>query len=253
MDMNRLKSSSIAALFLAIFILLSACTAAPIPQTGSAPAASGITSQAPTQGMVTATSSAPSTATNAASPAAPSNGELRFDIVPAESQAHYKVREQLANVALPNDAVGTTKDISGSIILKSDGSIDSAQSKITVGLASLQTDRSMRDNFVKRNVLATDQYPNAIFVPTSTSGLTSPMPKSGKASFQLTGNLTIRDVTKPVTWDVVGTVDNGKATGTATTTFKFEDFNLQQPRVPMVLSIEDHITLEVDVTLQMAQ
>jgi len=102
-------------------------------------------------------------------------------------------------------------------------------------------------------VLNTDQYPSAVFVPSEVSGLPSPLPQSGDVSFKLTGNLTIKDVTKPVTWDVKGSVSNGKATGTATTTFKFEDFNLTQPKVPVVLSIEDHITLEADVTLQPAQ
>ena len=35
----------------------------------------------------------------------------------------------------------------------------------------------------------------------------------------------------------------------AKTSFKFEDFNLTQPRVPVVLSIEDNITLEMDVAI----
>jgi hypothetical protein len=57
-------------------------------------------------------------------------------------------------------------------------------------------------------------------------------------------------VTKPVTWNVTGSVQNGQATGVATTTFTFEDFNLPQPRVPVVLSVVDSITLEVDLTCQ---
>ena len=68
----------------------------------------------------------------------------------------------------------------------------------------------------------------------------------------MTGDLTVRDVTKPVTWDVTGTIENGQATGTATTSFTFSEFNLTQPRVPVVLSVEDNIKLEVDLTLQPA-
>jgi polyisoprenoid-binding protein YceI len=111
----------------------------------------------------------------------------------------------------------------------------------------------MRDNFVRRNVLQTSQYPDATFVPTQVSGLAWPLPQSGPVTFKLTGDLTIRDVTKPVTWDVSGNIQNGQnaqASGLATTSFKFEDFNLQQPQVPVVLSIVDNITLEVDVALQ---
>ena len=78
------------------------------------------------------------------------------------------------------------------------------------------------------------------------------IPQSGDISFQVTGNLTIRDVTKPVTWDVKGSIANGLASGTATTVFTFEDFNLTQPRVPVVLSVVDKITLSVTLSLQIA-
>jgi len=119
-----------------------------------------------------------------------------------------------------------------------------------VDLSTLQTDSGMRDNFVRRNVLHTDQYPNAVFVPTQVTGLASPLPTSGPVSFQLKGNMTIQNVTKPVTWDVTGTVQGDQATGTATTSFTFEDFNLNQPKVPVVLSVVDKINLQLDLTLQ---
>jgi polyisoprenoid-binding protein YceI len=177
-------------------------------------------------------------------------GEVEFALVPDKSQVLYKVREQLARLNLPSDAVGQTSSISGSVFIQPDGSVDSAKSKFTVDLATLQTDQAMRDNYVRRNVLQTDQYPQATFVPTQISGLPEPLPQSGNVTFQVTGDLTIRDVTKPVTWDVTGSIQNGEATGTATTHFTFEDFNLTQPRVPVVLSVDDTINLEADVVLK---
>jgi hypothetical protein len=48
--------------------------------------------------------------------------------------ARYKVREQLAGINFPSDAVGTTSAVTGAIVVKPDGSIDAAQSKITVEL-----------------------------------------------------------------------------------------------------------------------
>jgi polyisoprenoid-binding protein YceI len=160
------------------------------------------------------------------------------------------VREQLANISFPTDAIGKTSSVSGSLAIQPDGKILSDQSKFVVDLSSLQSDKSMRDNFVRGNVLQTNQYPQAVFVPTSVSGLPSPLPQSGSVTFQLTGDLTIRNVTKPATWDVKAEVQGNQVTGLATTTFTFEDFNLSQPRVPVVLSVEDHITLELNFTLQ---
>jgi polyisoprenoid-binding protein YceI len=71
-----------------------------------------------------------------------------------------------------------------------------------------------------------------------------PLPKSGEVKFQMVGNLTVRTVTKPVTWDVVAKVDNGALSGEAKTRFTFGDFELEKPRVRSVLSVDDDITLE---------
>ena len=186
-------------------------------------------------------------------PASSAANTLTCILVQGKSTAQYKVREQLARVNFPTDAVGKTQDLSGTISFKEDGSIDQSISKFVVGLASLQTDESMRDNFVRRNILHTDQYPQAVFVPTQEDGFPNPLPQSGSVAFKLTGNLTIQDVTKPITLDVNGTVQTDSFTGVATTSFKFEDFNLSQPRVPVVLSVVDNIDLELDITMQRSQ
>ncbi len=164
--------------------------------------------------------------------------------------ANYRVTEQLAKNDLPNDAVGKTSAITGSITLLPDGTIDTASSKFTVDLSTMQSDSGMRDNYVRRNTLQTDQYPEAVFVPVEIKGLALPIPQSGSVAFQVIGDLTIKDVTKSVTWEVTGEIANGVATGNAVTKFTFADFGLNQPQVPVVLSVADEITLEVALTLQ---
>ncbi len=69
---------------------------------------------------------------------------------------------------------------------------------------------------------------------------------------QILGGLTIRGVTRPTTWE--GTVEFRGSTVRlhARTAFTFPDFALTQPRVLRVLSIEDSIRLEVDLTLRPA-
>lgn len=221
------------------------------------------TAAAPTQEVpVTAPDAAPTTDTAApdaslptAAPASageiPSTGEsLRFDLIPSESKARYRVREQLVNLTLPNDAVGETDQVSGSITILPEGTVDTASSKFVVDLVSLVSDANRRDNFLRQNVLQTDQFPIAEFVPTAVSGLAWPLPESGPVNFQLIGDLTIRDVTREVTWDVNGTLEGSRGTVQAQTEFKFADFSLTQPRVPVVLSIEDRIILEVDGVLE---
>jgi len=222
-------------------VLATACAGAPTPTAAPAPTA------VPTPPTVDKATGAPAPAVAAS---AASGDVVRLVIVPEQSEARYRVREQLAGVSFPTDAVGATKTFTGTIVGETDGTIVSDQSKFQVDLRTLKSDQNIRDNFLRRSTLETDRYPYAVFVPTSAPGLPLKLPESGQFAFQLVGNLTIRDVTKPVTWDVKGKVDGNTATGTATTTFTFEYFNLTQPSVARVLSIEDNIRLELDLTLQ---
>jgi polyisoprenoid-binding protein YceI len=62
----------------------------------------------------------------------------------------------------------------------------------------------------------------------------------------MVGDLTVRDVTRPTTWQVSARRQGNDIVGTATTQFTFKDFNMDQPRVPIVLSVADTIKLEYD-------
>lgn len=173
----------------------------------------------------------------------------RFVIAGDGNEARYRVREQLVGVNFPNDAVGVTKAIQGSIAVDQAGRIVVDGSKITVDLVSMASDRDMRDGYVRRNTLVTETYPSVVLVPTELKGLRWPLPASGSVTFQLIGNLTVKDVTRSTTWDVTMTVAGGTLTGTATTSFTFEEFGLTKPRVARVMSVEDTIKLEYDLKL----
>ena len=167
--------------FLTLVVFLAAACASAQPAT---PAATAVPSQAisapptsaPAQTVQPAVPSTGSTASSDPTSAPQADGSTRYVLVPEKSEARYRVREQLANVSLPSDAVGKTRQISGAIVLKPDGTVDSSQSKFVVDLSTLQSDRGMRDNFLRRNVLQTSQYPNAVFVPTGVSGLPADLP-----------------------------------------------------------------------------
>jgi polyisoprenoid-binding protein YceI len=207
----------------------------------------------PTTQSTNPTTAAPA-ATKAAASAAPSGSDIvRLVAVSGKSQAGYRVREQLANLSAPSDAVGTTSSITGTIVGKLDGTIVSADSQFVVDLSTLKSDQGQRDNFLRQSVLQTNQYRNATFAPTATSGLPATLPTSGSVAFKLMGDLTIKNITKSITWDATCQIANA-TTGTchATTSFAFADVGLTIPRVFTVLSIVDKITLEVDVDLQRA-
>jgi polyisoprenoid-binding protein YceI len=194
-------------------------------------------------------SSAPTQAPATAAPAAVGAGASRWTLNPTGSEARFKAREQLAGHDLPNDAIGKTKAIQGSMVIDQQGAISADQSKFEVDLNTLASDQSRRDNFIKNNTLNTAKYPTALFVPTGVTGLPASIPDSGDGTFQVTGNMTIHGVTKPVTWDVTAKKSGNQLTGTASTVIKLVDYGMTPPKVPVVLSIEDNITLEVDFTM----
>jgi polyisoprenoid-binding protein YceI len=176
-------------------------------------------------------------------------GRVTFVVAADGNEARYRVKEQLVGVDLPGDAVGKTSKIEGAIVVEDNGSIVKEGSKFTIDLTTLQSDQQMRDNYLRRTTLLTAEHPTAVFVPGSFKGLPSPLPTSGEVKFQLVGDLTIRGVTKPVSWEVTATPSGGDISGKATTSFTFAEFQLEQPRVRRVLSVEDQIRLEYDFKL----
>ena len=174
---------------------------------------------------------------------------LHLMVAPSGNEARYRIREQLVRIDLPSDAIGRTSDVTGGIGVGADGRIISGESKFVINVGALKSDRDMRDGFVRRRVLETDQYPTVEFVPTRLRGLPKNLPTSGRHTFDVIGDLTVRGVTKPTTWRVTAESKNGQVTGSASTLFTFSDFNIDRPRVPIVLSVQDTIRLEYDFTL----
>lgn len=233
-----------------LFALPFAANACGAAQENAAPGAQSATAPQPATAPATPTSApAPTSApTPATAPAAPQPGApVTFQLRQNASKATFRVREQLAGRELPNDAVGTTTNVTGQLSLRADGAVVPDASKITVDLRSLATDNAQRDNFIKQNTLQTSRFPTAEFVPTLAEGLPSPLPAAGEHTFKLTGLMTLRGVQKEITWDVTARRTADRLEGKATTAVKFGDFGMTPPRVATVLSITDEIRLELEL------
>jgi polyisoprenoid-binding protein YceI len=178
-------------------------------------------------------------------PAASKPKRMHFTVAATGNEARYRVREQLAGFDLPNDAIGVTKDIAGQFVVDSDGKIVRDSSKIVVQLTNLKSDKTRRDGFIQRRTLETLKFPQVELVPVTFDGINAPLPGTPK-TFTLVGDLTVHGVTHPTTWQVTAHSDGNDIVGTAVTSFTFKDFSLEQPRVPVVLSVADSIKLEYD-------
>ncbi len=235
-----------------------AAAGTPVPTlpTSSPPATSTTAPGTATAASTPATDLTPTTAAPTISPAsgitpttpAAATSGLKFDVATG-TEADFRVREQLARLSFPSDAVGKTSAVTGSIVLGPDGKVVADQSKFVVDLTTLKSDSNGRDGFIKRNTIDTASFPKAEFDVTEVQGLSSPLPTSGKQTFKLVGNLTIHGVTHPATWTVDGQVNGNDVTGLATTDFKFEDFGMTVPKAGPVLSVVDDVKLELNFHL----
>jgi polyisoprenoid-binding protein YceI len=196
---------------------------------------------------VLATGAAAREGAGAARPAADSTVLVT---APEGNSARYRVREQLVGFDLPNDAVGATNAVTGTLVLLSDGTVSPA-SKFVVDVRPLKSDKDRRDGFVQSRLLETRKYPTVDLAVTAVGIEKYPLPSSGALNFLMHGNLTVRGVTKPTLWRVNAQIADGggTVTGTASTAFTFEDFQITRPRVPIVLSVADTIRLEYDFKL----
>jgi polyisoprenoid-binding protein YceI len=165
--------------------------------------------------------------------------------VDAASKATIRVREQLARLPAPNDAIITITGAQGTFTLKGDGTFATG-SKISVDMNTIATDDRQRTDSIRRDPLEVTRFRTSELVPKTTTGLTLPLARSGDLTFQLTGDLTLHGVTKSVTFDVKATRTNGKLTATATAnpSWRFGDFGMRPPSSFSVLSIVDEIRME---------
>jgi polyisoprenoid-binding protein YceI len=182
-------------------------------------------------------------------PAPADTAEVVLRVAPQGNRARYRVREQLASLDFPNDAVGETRVISGQVVVRPDGTVDREASRIVIDLASLESDQDRRDNFLRRNTLETERHPTLTLIPTAIRGLPSPLPESGEHNFILVADMILKGVTHPTSWEVRATFANGAVLGQASTILTFERLGLEKPRVRSVLSVADDIRLEYEFRL----
>src|SRR3954469_7969708 len=95
----------------------------------------------------------------------PPTGDLAGTWTVADgSVAGYRVREKLAQLPAPSDAVGRTGAVTGQVTVADRGGAYSAENAdFTVDVSQLKSDQAKRDNKIHSIGLETDKYPQATF------------------------------------------------------------------------------------------
>jgi polyisoprenoid-binding protein YceI len=179
----------------------------------------------------------------------PTDGATLFTIDSSSSKATFTIDEVL--FGSPNTVVGETDKVAGQILINAQDPSKSQVGEIKIDVSTLVTDNDLRNRTLQGRILETDTPANqyATFVAKSITGLPESVAVGQQVSFKITGDLTIHQVTKSVTFDAtVKAVSDKQITGTASTTVKYSDFGISVPDVPSVTGLGDTVKLALEFT-----
>jgi polyisoprenoid-binding protein YceI len=236
-------------------MLLSACggsAAAPtsVPAATSAPAQpTATTASAPAAAAATSApaSTAKADATTAPAAATESTAGITYKFIADQTKASYTVDEVFINQNNKlNTAIGVTNIVDGEITLDTKNPTNSKVGTITIDISKLTSDSGQRDNAIRRRWLESSRFPTVTFVPTKLDGLPGTYTAGQELTFKITGDMTVRETTKSVTFDVKAKLDGDTLSGIATTLIKMTDFGFPAPDMAGILKANEEAILTLE-------
>lgn len=144
---------------------------------------------------------------------------------------------------------GNFNDFNG-IIHFDENNLTAGSAEFTVQMASIDTDNEKRNDHLKSaDFFDVEKYPMMTFKSKSVSG--------NNENFQIVGDLTIKDVTKEVTFDceyfgsIADPWGNTKSAFSATATINRQDFNVTWNKVIEAggVVVSDEVKIEIELEL----
>lgn len=160
----------------------------------------------------------------------------------SQSFVGYRVREKLAFLPAPSDAVGRTSAVTGTMSI--DGNAVTAV-RMSADLTRLKSDEARRDEHMADMGLETDRFPTATFT------LTSPItfdhkPKQGEAVKALAaGDFTLHGVTKRITIPIQARSDGTTIEVVTSFPVLFSDYSITPPDFGGFVTVQDNGTVEM--------
>jgi polyisoprenoid-binding protein YceI len=174
-------------------------------------------------------------------------GATVFQLVEGDSEARFIIDEVLRGE--PTTVIGVTSGVAGEIFINREDPSATEVGMISVDASGLKTDNNFRNGAIRDFILQTDKYPQITFTPTSMQGIPSEVGVGDTFTFEITGDLTIREITQQVTFSVDVTAESDTTIrGYGTATVLRQDFDLTIPSVPQVASVEPEVALELEFT-----
>jgi polyisoprenoid-binding protein YceI len=158
--------------------------------------------------------------------------------------AGFRIEEELASIG-STTAVGRTGDVTGSVEI--DGTTVTA-AQFEIDLTTITTNESRRDDNVQR-ALETGQFPTATFTLAEPIDLGAGAADGEAVAVTAVGDLTIHGVTQRVQFPLEAKLVQDTVVIVGSLDISFADYGVEVPDAQIVLSVEDHGILEVQLLL----
>jgi polyisoprenoid-binding protein YceI len=176
-------------------------------------------------------------------------GIVVLEIVQAESEARFIINEILNGN--PKTVVGVTNQVAAQIIVDINNPGNTQMGMIQVNARTLETDSGNRNRAIQNQILDTGDFEFITFTPTSFINFPTGGAVGDTFTFQVVGDLTIRDITQQVTFDVTVTAESDtRMRGLASATIQRGDFQLTIPSVPQVAGVDEEVIIELEFVAQ---
>ncbi len=142
----------------------------------------------------------------------------------------------------------TTNAIEGYIALDFASDVPTlAGAEFKVDITTLKTNRVERDAEIRQSFLRSNEWPLAYFKATEMTGFPADYVEGQEVAFQLKGDMVIRNVTLPLTFDVNATLAADTLTGAALTNLNMTDLGFDPPKIIAAVEVEDLFSIWVDL------
>lgn len=191
-----------------------------------------------------AATEAPATEAPTAESAAAPQSQI-FLIDASQSQARFEIGEVLNGS--DNLVVGVSDQVAGQIQVDFADPANTQLGVVQIDARAFATDSGLRNRAINNQILQTGPYEFVTFTPTAITGLPDSVAIGDSLNFQVVGDLTIRDITQQVTFDVVvNVVAADRLEGEASATIARTDYQLTIPNVPSVANVDENVNIFLD-------
>jgi polyisoprenoid-binding protein YceI len=175
-----------------------------------------------------------------------------MQVVGDESEACYQVGEVFFREGNRfNMAVGVTQAINGEVAVDRANLANSKIGEIAIDISQFRSDDSMRDGAIRRNWLETNTYPIAKLTNAHPEGLPARAYQDGEVvTFKIVGDLTVREITKEVTFDAQASLTGDTLVVTASTNILMSDFGANPPDMAGMLRANDETRIVLNLVLR---